>query len=346
MFSLLFQRVRRQTRRAGNGGMRGIVAEGKPKKRGGWARTFAIQLLILVVTLGIAEVVLRVIDLRYLRAHRVGADRIYNYDAELGWFPVPNSDVSFTGMRTIRVHHNSLGLRDIEPDTTPKPTVAFVGDSFVWGYDAEQNERFTEILRVKMPAQRIINAGVTAYGTDQEYLLLRRLWDRIRPNVVVLMVCTDNDRKDNTVNTRSDGPYKPYFDMTRSAFEGIPVPWSRHLYFADNWLARNSWVFRVAVSAYVLIAHPPVSVPDPTERLIGMMKEFVESKGVKFLVGLQYRDPALEAALTGMKIPYTSFDGAEHEFGDGDHWTPKGHELVAERLLTLLNDNGAAAPAQ
>ena len=58
--------------------------------------------------------------------------------------------------------------------------------------------------------------------------------------------------------------------MTRSAFEGIPVPWSRHLYFADNWLARNSWVFRVAVSAYVLIAHPPVSVPDPTERLIGM----------------------------------------------------------------------------
>ena len=205
----------------------------------------------------------------------------------------------------------------------------------MWGYDAEQNERFTELLRAKMPEQRIVNAGVTAYGTDQEYLLLRRLWDRIKPDVVVLMVCVDNDRKDNTANTRQDGPYKPYFAMSAAGgeFKGIPVPWSRHLYFADNWLARNSWVFRVAVSAYVLIAHPPVSVPDPTERLIGMMKEFVESQGAKFLVGLQYHEPALEAALNAQKIPYTSFDGADHEFGDGDHWTPKGHELVAERLL-------------
>jgi hypothetical protein len=96
---------------------RGIVAEGKPEGKSGWGRTVAIQLLILIVSLGAAEVILRVIDLRYLRAHRVGADRIYNYDAELGWFPVPNSDVSFTGIRTIRVRHNSLGFRDIEHDT-------------------------------------------------------------------------------------------------------------------------------------------------------------------------------------------------------------------------------------
>jgi hypothetical protein len=196
-----------------------------------------------------------------------------------------------------------------------------------------------------MPNERIVNVGVTAYGTDQEYLLLRRLWSRIKPNVVVLMFCTDNDRKDNTANTRYDGPYKPYFNMRANAFTGIPVPWSRHLYFADNWLAQHSWVFRVAISGYVLLAHPPVTVPDPTERLIGMMKEFVESQGATFLVGLQFHEPALETALTALKIPYTSFDGAEHEFGDGDHWTPKGHEFVAERLTTLLKENGATAPA-
>jgi len=155
-------------------------------------------------------------------------------------------------------------------------------------------------------------------------------------------VCVDNDRKDNTVNTRQDGPYKPYFDLSQGAFKGIPVPRSRHLYFAHNWLARNSWVFRVAVSAYVLVVSPPVTVPDPTERLIGMMRDFVESKGAKFLVGLQYREPALEAALSTMKIPYTSFDGAEHELGDGDHWTPKGHELVADRLMNLFKDSGVA----
>src|SRR4029453_6086172 len=70
------------------------------------------------------------------------------------------------------------------------------------------------------------------------------------------------------------------------------------------------------------------------------------AKGGKFLVGLQFREPALEAALAAMEIPYTSFDGAEHELGDGDHWTPKGHELVAERLLTLLKETGVAGAAQ
>ena len=323
------------------------VAELNARAANGWPRAVAVQLLILVFALGLAEIVLRVIDLRYLRTYRAGAERIYNYDAELGWFPVPNSDVTFTGMRTIKVRHNSLGLRDIEHDMAPKPTVAFVGDSFVWGYDAQQNERFTEVLRTKMPEHRIVNAGVTAYGTDQEYLLLRRLWDRIQPNVVVLMVCVDNDRKDNTVNTRQDGPYKPYFAMTPSGggeFKGIPVPWSRHLYFAENWLVRHSWVARVAVSTYVLIAHPQVTVPDPTERLVGMMREWVESKEAKFLVGLQYREPQLEAFLAAQKIRYVSFDGADHEFGDGDHWTPKGHQMVADRLMTLLSENGIGSP--
>lgn len=302
---------------------------------------------MLVLALAVAEVVLRVIDLRYLRAHRVGADRIYNYDKELGWYPVPNSNMSFTGIRTINVRHNSLGLRDIEHDTAAKPTIAFAGDSFVWGYDAEQNERFTELLRPKLPAHRIVNAGVTAYGTDQEYLLLKRLWPRIKPDVLVLIVCVDNDRKDNTANTRGDGPYKPYFYLPANEFRGQPVPWSRHLYFADNWLAKHSWVFRVFVSAYVLVATPAVAVPDPTEHLIGMMRDFVQSQGAKFLVGLQYRDEKYEAYLKAQKIPYVSFEGAEHYRGDGDHWTPKGQELVAERLMKLLNGNGVVAtPAQ
>src|SRR5882672_4339559 len=34
----------------------------------------------------------------------------YRYDAELGWFPIPNSTKRFTGSRTITVTHNSKGL--------------------------------------------------------------------------------------------------------------------------------------------------------------------------------------------------------------------------------------------
>ena len=41
-----------------------------------------------------------------------------------------------------------------------------------------------------------------------------------------------------------------------------------------------------------------------------------------------------------------SFDGADHYGGDGDHWTPKGHELVADRLMTLFSQNGVIAAAR
>ena len=38
------------------------------------------------------------------------------------------------------------------------------------------------------------------------------------------------------------------------------------------------------------------------------------------------------------------FEGTiDHYGGDGDHWTPKGHELVADRLMTLFSQNGVIA---
>ena len=134
--------------------LRGIVAGGKQQRGSGWLRAVATQLLILLITLVVAEVILRVIDLRYLRLDESGVQPVYAHDAELGWFPIPNSLQSYTGSRTVQVHHNSIGFRDAEPQQTGKPTIAFAGDSFVWGYDAEEGERFTDLLRGMMPNHR------------------------------------------------------------------------------------------------------------------------------------------------------------------------------------------------
>jgi hypothetical protein len=306
--------------------------------RPGWLRAIAVQCVVLLVTLAACEAILRVVDLRYLRMDESGSAPVYAHDAELGWFPIPHSSQEYTGARTVHVRHNNIGLRDIEPEAMPKPTIAFVGDSFVWGYDAEEDERFTNILRAKLPAFRVANVGVTAYGTDQEYLLLRRVWDRIKPNVVVLMICVDNDRIENTTNLRYDGPYKPYF--ASGEFHGQPVPWSRHMYFGHYWLARHSWVARVAISAYVYAKYPPVALPDPTEHLITKMRDMVQSHGGTFLIGMQKRDARYEAFFRAKSIPFATFEGAEAYPTHGNHWTPKGNAQVAERVMALLGDNG------
>jgi GDSL-like Lipase/Acylhydrolase family len=316
-----------------------------------FGRGLVSQLLVVIVTLAAVELVLRVLDLRFLRdGARPGYAFVYRYDADLGWAPVPNAHAEFTGSRTVSVQNNSIGLRDIEHDRGGSARILFIGDSFTWGFDVETKDRFTELLRSRMPQADIVNAGVPGYGTDQEYLLLEKIWDAVKPDVVVLMYCSDNDRSDNSQNIRYDGYYKPYLVQTpegRWDFRGRPVPKSRRVYFVDNWLVRNLWLARVAVSAYVEVSVPRITVPDPTERLVAMMRDFAAARGAKFLVGVQSRehDPSIGPFLDAQNIPNTSFDGAESFDDFGYHWTPKGQAFVADALLALFARSGIAAAA-
>ena len=105
---------------------------------------------------------------------------------------------------------------------------------------------------------------------------------------------------------------------------------------------RHSWLVRLGNAVYLKLRHPAVHVPDPTEKLVDKIREFVEANGGKFLVGLQATDAALVRHLEAARIPFVSFDGAEAYPGAslGGHWTPEGHKVVAERLLGLLSANG------
>jgi hypothetical protein len=306
-------------------------------------RSACIVLFTTLASLAAIEIVLRIIDLRILREAASERSLTYRYDAELGWMPIPNSSSVVTTARTVHVQHNSLGFRDIEFARSARPAMLFMGDSFVWGVDAEANERFTDLLRSRISNYTTVNAGVSGFGTDQEYLLLQRIWATIQPAVVVLIFCTANDRVDNSTNVRYDGYRKPYFASTAGGalvLSGQPVPKSRQLYIKQDWLVRHSWLARVAVSAYVEIRHPPLFVPDPTELLVSRIREFVQARGAKLIVGLQLRDDKLIQHLQAERIPFVIFDGAE-AYSDryGAHWTPDGHKLVAERLSGLLSEN-------
>ncbi len=303
-------------------------------------RDTLVHLLVILATLGVLEAILRVVDFRDLRdGYRKGNTIVFRYDQELGWSPVPNSVAQFQDSRSFQVRHNSLGLRDIEPGPPARPTLVVMGDSFVWGYDVEAKDRFTEQLRSELPGLTIVNAGVPGYGTDQEFLLLKRIWDRIRPDIVLLMFCVDNDRADNMSNRRYGGYFKPYATQGADGlmhFAGQPVPRSRFAYFTDNPLVHNLWVARLAVSAFIEVRHPEISLPDRTEQLVGMMQSFVEARSATFLVGIQRHEPQLETYLQARRIDYASFDGVPSYSLDGAHWTPDGHAVVARRLKALL----------
>ncbi|HWH77554.1 MAG TPA: hypothetical protein VNT76_09290, partial [Candidatus Binatus sp.] len=148
------------------------------------ASRFATLLLILLWSafcIGIADISIGIFFRDRLVLHQDERNLTYRYDPKLGWFPIAHSKKIFAGNRTIHVEHNSRGFRDIEHIIDTRPRMMVLGDSFVWGYDVEQTERFTDKLRAQLTDWSIYNLGVSGYGTDQEYLLLKQQYDFYRP---------------------------------------------------------------------------------------------------------------------------------------------------------------------
>jgi GDSL-like Lipase/Acylhydrolase family len=300
----------------------------------------AITAAVVTGLLILTELTLRALDFPSLRLDAMETRADFAYDPQLGWLPRPNSVKQQTASRTVTLRHNSLGLRDIEVASGNAPTILFLGNSFVWGVEVEARERFTERLRADLPGFRIVNAGIPGYGTVQEYALLQRLWPMLRPDIVVL-IFGGGDRRNNTTNY-SFHTYKPFFVEAggRGQIRGQPVPKSAAYYFYNDWLANHSALVRLVILAYETADRRRIVVPDRSEDIVAMMRDFVLTRQAKFLVGVQNHDARMEAFLKSQKIPYTDFDGAEVYPAWGHHWTPAGHTLVAKRLEALLAQQG------
>jgi hypothetical protein len=147
-----------------------------------------------VFSLAVAEIGLRLFFSEKFSDPPDERSLLYEYHERLGWAPPKNTTNLFKGAsRTITVIHNSEGFRGPEPVINSKPNVLFLGDSFVWGYDVEASERFTEKFQAKHPEWNVYNLGVSGYGTDQEFMLLQQRFQEYMPRIVILILCTDND---------------------------------------------------------------------------------------------------------------------------------------------------------
>jgi lysophospholipase L1-like esterase len=130
---------------------------------------------------------------------------IYEADSMLIYRPVAGGRKNFVhnaanGGGTIRVDINDAGFRGppLRPDGTAR-RVAVFGDSFIAGEFADDSLTFVRMLERNLATRaptEVVNAGVTGYGPDQEYLRMQRELPRLAPQVVVMAVFADNDLGD------------------------------------------------------------------------------------------------------------------------------------------------------
>jgi hypothetical protein len=269
----------------------------------------------------------------------------YRYDAELGWFPKASSQTPINASRPITAKHNSDGFRDREFVTSTNPAIMFLGDSFVWGYDADAPERFTDKLQAKHPEWTIYNCGVSGYGTDQEYLLLQKTFDHFKPRVVFLMYCTETDYQENAYSF-GYGYYKPYFTSEdgKVVAHGTPVPRGERLFWAEHRSFPRFYLARLAVKTYFgLTCPPPVHLDvvngknqNPTAALLLAVNEYVRNKGAMLVVGITDTNPKLEPFLEARGIPYVDVSTPLRYKEFGRHWTPEGHNVVCDKVEQKL----------
>jgi lysophospholipase L1-like esterase len=298
----------------------------------------AFWLLLLII----AELTVRLTFRAQLRGNKPDERSLmYAHHPLLGWFPRREGARNFGGgVRTILVRHNSRGFRDREHGAKSGRRVGFLGDSFVWGYDAEQHERFTERLQEQLKDWEVLNFGVSGYGTDQEYLLAQQVIPEYSPDALFLMY-SKNDSRDNTTNFRY-GAYKPYFRVENGVPRlcGVPVQETLSYRYRRSPRLYKSYLARgVAYLMFRPFEDEVVEIEDPVLDLLGALHGLTQARQIKLAVACVEKYSHLCRYCETHDIPHLDLDDAA-QYPERGHWTPEGHKLVAARVAALMRERG------
>lgn len=160
------------------------------------------------------------------RVFKLGTGLFWQPDSQLGWVNIPDASgwESCYGECQIRVTINSQGLRDNEipyENEEGHTRILMLGDSTTASMQVELEETFVKRLESRLNDEDaddwdVINAGVNAYGTDNELLFYRLEGQKYGPEIVFLNMYLANDVYNNhpTLELRYGGQSaKPYFTL-------------------------------------------------------------------------------------------------------------------------------------
>lgn len=120
----------------------------------------------------------------------------------LGWVNKPNLNQVLRGENgyIMREKHDSLGLRseyNLSNTKKTKKRVLVLGDSFVYGVGLNTTESMPYFLQQELGNEfEVLNGGVSAYSTWQEFLWLKEIKQVVQPDFVLLGIYS-NDLKEN-----------------------------------------------------------------------------------------------------------------------------------------------------
>ncbi|MCX6908202.1 MAG: SGNH/GDSL hydrolase family protein [Verrucomicrobia bacterium] len=321
-----------------------------------------IVLTTTVIVLLCVEIAIRVVEL--MLSPRSVPDDV------LGWKEASNLTKHKKGIRSdgktydIVIHLGENGFRPWGNTNSTQRRLLVIGDSFTNASQVSDDKTYYALLVNKLGSGwQVFADGSSGYGTLQEYMILDRYWDTIKPDAVLWQWCC-NDFCNNLFewDNQSSANYcqrpRPYWEQGRIVMRcprEVPVlSWHSHAYqwlwpFVYNrlWFRRdlpvdnldsNAPLFQkaVAVTDEILaqarkrIGRTPVfafvALGDETEPYQTAFGSLAANHGIQMIRGIDRRIAQKEAA----GIVTTAHPSI------GGHWSEEGHAAIADVVYETI----------
>ncbi len=275
------------------------------------------------------------------------------YDEVLGW----GSEASSKGRHTnadfdVEIRTDSHGHRSEvdEPVASGRPKIVFVGDSITFGWGVEVDQSFPCLVG-KMLDVEIVNLGVSGYGTDQQYLKLRRDGLPLSPAAVVLTF-SQNDLEE-VLSEWKYGWTKPLYRLEDSRLILSPAGERSPLLERYSSIYRSVKYFRkLRARSRKLEKGRLTEARQLVSRLIRSMAAESREAGARFLVvhsgadwlGSALNEHGVDLINIGTALKETAGREGAVSFPSDPHWNEHGHRVIAESLRAALETFFGAGP--
>jgi lysophospholipase L1-like esterase len=288
---------------------------------------------------------------------------LHEPDPELGWLPRPGGVGRHVleGNFDVEYRIDAEGFREVPYSPAARRRLWLFGDSFTFGTSVSGEDAYPNRIARDWVGDRVrvINAAVSGYGLVQMYGRLLRLRERLRPGDAVVFAMISEDLLRTVYDPvffshllfreQGDQPLRlPAWAGGRLESVAVDGAWSRLrglLLHAPLTEDLHRFLHRaVTGSAWRSV--------EEARALVDEARELCAERGVGFL--LVFLPRARELQRGRYKVDVSSFDyadirtffptdAAELEalrFPDDFHWTPRGHEIGAAALVSVLLERG------
>lgn len=330
----------------------------------------------------ISEVTIRIYHLaRYGRPpfDEKGGTYSVVIDDKLGWKAKENYHFKKMSRSSERLPYKVEGKTDkwgfrsfgnlIQP--LRKCKVMIVGDSFTHALEVSDNQTYYSFLTKDLPIE-IFAYGTIAYGNLQEFMIIDEYIDRLKPDILILQLCTND-----FINNSYDLEYRsiinnqrlrrPYLSESGEIYYATPA----YMPEVRNWLAMHSRLFSFVFRRIDLLQAKITgykSIEGNIESLNGDLLEYKHSVIITKMILQKIRERAKDINIYAFVVDhtepfYTDFrnicdsvgiifidgiaEAVKQSYKQGDfvfvqdegHWSLKGHEVAGEKLRQYFKNH-------